>query len=93
MLGGVPTWVSIGSFGSGGGLVDSVFGRTGSIIAQSGDYTTDLVTESSNLYFTNLRAQNALSGTISGITTNISTLSTGISTLASTVNTLSGIVW
>ena len=36
--------------------VSSVFGRTGSITAQSGDYTTSQVTEGSNLYFTNARA-------------------------------------
>ena len=57
MSGGVITWmtpevVSI--------PVLSIFGRTGSIVGQSGDYTTTLVTEGSNLYFTDSRAQNAL---------------------------------
>ena len=33
-----------------------MFGRTGAITAQSGDYTTSLVTEGSNLYFTSARA-------------------------------------
>ncbi len=47
---------------TGGGGVASVFGRTGAVIAQSGDYTTAQVTESGNLYFTNARAQAALSG-------------------------------
>ena len=48
--------------GSGGGAVSSVFGRAGSVAAQSGDYTTAQVTESGNLYFTNARAQSAMSG-------------------------------
>jgi hypothetical protein len=42
--------------------VTSVFGRTGPITAQNGDYTTSLVSESGNLYFTNLRARTAVSG-------------------------------
>jgi len=42
--------------GGGGGSVTSVFGRAGVVTAQSGDYTTSLVTEGSNLYFTNVRA-------------------------------------
>ncbi|GAA0561494.1 MDR/zinc-dependent alcohol dehydrogenase-like family protein [Chitinophaga japonensis] len=41
--------------------VTSVFGRTGAVTAQSGDYTTSQVTEGSNLYFTNARARGALS--------------------------------
>jgi hypothetical protein len=48
--------------GSGGGAVSSVFGRTGAISAQAGDYNTAQVTESGNLYFTNARAQAAMSG-------------------------------
>ena len=40
--------------------VSSVFGRTGAVIAQTGDYTTDQVTEGSNLYFTTQRAVDAL---------------------------------
>lgn len=43
--------------------VTSVFGRTGAITAQSGDYTTSLVTEGTNLYFTDARARLALSAT------------------------------
>jgi len=42
--------------------VTSVFGRTGAIVAQSGDYTTLLVPENTNLYFTNQRARYAISG-------------------------------
>lgn len=43
--------------------VSSVFGRTGAVTAQSGDYNTSLVTENTNLYFTDERAQDAV-GTI-----------------------------
>ncbi|MGA2266997.1 MAG: hypothetical protein ABSH44_00885 [Bryobacteraceae bacterium] len=45
-----------------GGGVPSVFGRTGPVTAQSGDYTTAQVTESGNLYFTSARARAALTG-------------------------------
>ena len=41
--------------------VTSVFGRTGAIVATSGDYTTAQVTESGNLYYTDTRARLALS--------------------------------
>src|SRR6185437_8604003 len=53
--------------------VTSVFGRTGAITAQSGDYTTSLITEGSNLYWTQKRFDNALSATTS--LPNITTLS------------------
>jgi|688.fasta_scaffold13570_8 hypothetical protein len=44
--------------------VTSVFGRTGAVVAVSGDYNTDLVTEgTTNLYFTNARARSSLSFT------------------------------
>ena len=36
--------------------VPSVFGRAGAVVAQAGDYTTTLVTEGTNLYFTTARA-------------------------------------
>lgn len=39
--------------------VSSVFGRTGSVTAQSGDYTTSQVTEGTNLYYTQPRFDNA----------------------------------
>jgi trimeric autotransporter adhesin len=55
MVGGVPTWSTSGS-----APVTSVFGRTGAVIAQSGDYTTTQVTEWTNLYFTNARADTIL---------------------------------
>jgi hypothetical protein len=41
--------------------ITSVFGRTGAVVAASGDYTTTQVTEGTNLYFTNARARGALS--------------------------------
>lgn len=47
----------------GSGAVSSVFGRTGIVTAQSGDYTTSQVTEGSNLYWTNTRFDNRLSAT------------------------------
>ena len=37
--------------------VTSVFGRTGAVVATSGDYTTTLVTEGTNLYYTDVRAR------------------------------------
>ena len=46
--------------------VTSVFGRTGAIIAQSGDYTTTLVTEGTNLYYTDARARQSISLTTIG---------------------------
>lgn len=58
--------VAWGIGSGGGGTVISVFGRTGDINAQSGDYTSDQVTELSgatNQYFTNTRARAAFSNT------------------------------
>jgi hypothetical protein len=43
--------------------VTSVFGRTGAVVAVSGDYNTSQVTENTNLYFTDARARAALSFT------------------------------
>jgi len=43
--------------------VTSVFGRTGAVVAQSGDYNTSQVTENTNLYFTDARSRAALSFT------------------------------
>ena len=37
------------------GTVDSVFGRTGTVVAVAGDYDTDEVTEATNLYYTEAR--------------------------------------
>jgi len=41
--------------------VQSVFGRIGAVVAQSGDYSTSLVTEGSNLYYTQARFDTAFS--------------------------------
>lgn len=61
--------------------VTSVFGRTGAIVAQAGDYTTTLVAEGTNLYFTDQRARNVISSSITGIdysnTTGIFSLASG----------------
>ena len=46
--------------------VTSVFGRTGAVVAQSGDYSTSLVTEGTNLYYTDARARAAISLTTTG---------------------------
>ncbi len=55
---------------AGGGTVSSVFGRTGAVVATSGDYTTAQVTESGNLYFTDTRAR----ATVAGISSNTQVL-------------------
>ena len=47
----------------GGSPVTSVFGRNAAVVAQTGDYNTDLIVENVNLYFTNARAIAALSAT------------------------------
>jgi hypothetical protein len=41
--------------------VTSVFGRTGAVVATSGDYNTSQVTENTNLYYTDARSRAALS--------------------------------
>lgn len=47
--------------------VSSVFGRTGAVVAVSGDYNTDLVTEgTTNVYFTNTRSRSSISLTTVG---------------------------
>lgn len=48
------------------GGVTSVFGRTGAVVAASGDYTTTQVTEGTNLYYTDGRARGAISLTTTG---------------------------
>lgn len=51
-----------GAGGGGGGLVNSVFGRINAVVATLGDYNSLQITEGiTNLYFTNARAQAALS--------------------------------
>ena len=46
--------------------VTSIFGRTGVVVAISGDYTTTLVTEGTNLYYTDVRSRTAISLTTTG---------------------------
>lgn len=48
--------------------VTSVFGRTGDVVAQSGDYTTTLVPEGTNLYYTDARSRAAISSSATGLT-------------------------
>lgn len=45
---------------SGGNIVSSIFGRTGVITANIGDYTTDQVTEGQALYFSTSRARKSI---------------------------------
>ena len=70
--------------------VTSVFGRTGAVTAQSGDYTTTLVTEGTRLYYTDTRARAALSFTAgSGAynsTTGVITIPTNTSQLTNGAN-------
>ena len=47
--------------------VFSVFNRVGNVVGQAGDYTTSLVGEGSNLYFTNARSRASISENITGI--------------------------
>lgn len=58
--------------------VSSVFGRTGAVVATSGDYTTAQVTESGNLYFTNARA---IASTLTGYTSGAGTITSSDSIL------------
>ena len=63
---GTASWEQLGSGagGGGGGAVSSVFGRTGSVVAQSGDYESNQITESAtNLFYTNARARDAINVT------------------------------
>jgi hypothetical protein len=67
--------LNIPIYSAGAGAVSSVFGRTGAVVAVTGDYNTDLVTEgSTNLYYTNARARAAFSANVgSALTYNSST--------------------
>ncbi len=58
-----------------GGAVDSVFGRTGNVIAVNGDYTTSLVTESTDKKYVTDAEKTVLSNT-SGTNTGDETTST-----------------
>ncbi len=79
--------------------VTSVFSRSDAIVASAGDYSSDLVTESgSHLYFSDLRAQNALSGALSTFSSQVSSLSgivynltgTGLIELIADINAFTG---
>jgi hypothetical protein len=59
ILNGTPVWTDAANIAP----VVSIFGRTGAVIAQSGDYTTSQVTESGSLYYTDARSRAALSST------------------------------
>ena len=96
-------WVAAGG---GGGAVSSVFGRTGAVVATSGDYTTAQVTESGNLYYTEARVNantnvaantaarhNAVTiGTANGLSLSTQVLSLGLAG-ASTNGALSSTDW
>jgi hypothetical protein len=56
MSGGVPVWLTPATVSV---PVTTVFGRTGSIIGQAGDYTTSLIAEGTNLYYTAARFDTA----------------------------------
>ncbi len=59
ILNGTPVWTDAATVAP----VISVFGRTGAVIAKTGDYNTSQVTESGSLYFTNTRARASISAT------------------------------
>ena len=63
--------------------VSSIFGRTGAVAAQNGDYNTGQITESGNLYFTNARVWGALSGS-SPVSFNAATGAVGCSSCVTT---------
>jgi hypothetical protein len=86
--------------------VSSVFGRTGNVIAANGDYNTSLVTENTNLYYTEARVSantdvaantaarhNAVTlGTANGLSLSTQQLSLGLAS-AGVTGALSGTDW
>lgn len=58
---GTPT--SILGYGITDNIVNTFNTRSGNVMPQAGDYTTSIVAEGSNLYFTNARARSAISVT------------------------------
>ena len=68
------------------GLVSSFNSRTGAVIPQSGDYTTALVTESGNLYFTNARA---IASTLTAYSSTTGTI-TSADTILTAIEKLNG---
>jgi len=69
-----------------GGTISSVFGRTGVVVATSGDYTTTQVTEGTNLYYTNARGIGSL---LSGFTSGAGTV-TSADTILSAIQKING---
>jgi hypothetical protein len=67
-------------------VVTSVFGRTGAVVATSGDYTTAQVTESGNLYFTNARG---IGSTLTGYASSAGVISSA-DTILSAIQKLNG---
>jgi hypothetical protein len=77
---------------SSGAPVQSVFGRSGTVVATSGDYTTSQVTEGTNLYFTNPRALSSTLtgwGTLTGAISSADTVLSGIEKNAGNLAALS----
>lgn len=72
--------------GGSGGAVSSVFGRTGTVVATAGDYTTAMVTEVTNLYFT---AARVLATTLTGFVSGAGTVSSS-DTVLSAIDKLDG---
>lgn len=68
------------------GGVNSVFGRTGSVVATAGDYTTAMVTEVTNLYFT---AGRVLATALAGYTSTTGTISSS-DTVLTAIEKLNG---
>ena len=79
---------NIGSIVSG---VSSVFGRTGTVVSNTGDYTTSQVTEGTNLYFTDTRARAAISLTTTG-TSGAATYVSGVLNIPNYSSALTGYV-
>lgn len=88
----VGTQGAPGSGGGGGGDVESVFGRTGAIVAENGDYNTSQVTENTNLYHTTGRARsaavvNTLGGTETDQAPSVASVNTALGGKANTSHT------
>lgn len=81
-------WVSTTTLGisGGSGAVSSVFGRTGTVIATAGDYTTAQITEVTNLFFTQARV---LATTLTGFVSGAGTISSS-DTVLSAIDKLDG---
>ena len=67
--------------------VNSVFGRTGNISSQTDDYSTDQVTEGSNLYFT---AARVLASRLAGLNTSLTGAPVATDTVLQAIGRLTG---